>query len=123
MAQDSKIEWTKHTQNLWSGCTKVTNGCTNCYAETLSKRFGNDVWGEDKPRLIVKSAWSSLVKFQKLAKESNEIHYVFVGSMMDIFEKPMPLIDSKGGTIEENTNISRFIFQIVSELCVLGLSV
>lgn len=110
MAQNSKIEWTTHTINLWSGCTKVHEGCTNCYAETLSKRWGNDVWGNDKPRLEVKSAWDNLVKFQKLAAKAGEMHRVFVGSMMDIFEKPMPLINSKGGAITGNTGLLRFKF-------------
>jgi len=50
MAQNSKIEWTTHTANLWHGCTKVHKGCDNCYAEALAKRWGNDVWGNDKPR-------------------------------------------------------------------------
>lgn len=54
------------------------------------------MWGNDKARLEVKSVWSNLAKYQKLAKEAGEIHKVFVGSMMDIFEKPMPMIDSKG---------------------------
>lgn len=103
MAQDSKIEWTKHTANLWHGCTKVHEGCDHCYAETLSKRWGNDVWGNDKPRKEIKSVWNELIKYQKLAKEANEIHRVFVGSMMDIFEKPMPLIDSKGFQLSYNT--------------------
>lgn len=96
MAQNSKIEWTHHTANLWHGCTKVHEGCDNCYAETLAKRWGNDVWGNDKPRKEIKSVWKDLDKYQKLAKEANEIHRVFVGSMMDIFEKMMPLIDNKG---------------------------
>lgn len=99
MAQDSKIEWTNHTANLWHGCTKVHEGCDNCYAETLSKRWGNDVWGNDKPRKAIKSVWSDLHKYQKLAKDAGKMHKVFVGSMMDIFEKPMPLIDSKGEKI------------------------
>lgn len=96
MAQDSKIEWTTHTANLWHGCTKVHEGCDNCYAEALSHRWGNDVWGNDKPRKEIKSVWKELEKFQYLAKKANEIHQVFVGSMMDIFEKPMPVINSKG---------------------------
>ena len=50
MAENSKIEWTHHTANLWWGCTKVHAGCDNCYAETLSKRYGKDVWGKDKSR-------------------------------------------------------------------------
>lgn len=101
MAQNSKIEWTHHTANLWHGCTKVHTGCDNCYAEALAKRWGNDIWGNDKPRKEIKSAQNDLLKYQKLAKESNEIHRVFVGSMMDIFEKPMPVIDSKGNTITD----------------------
>lgn len=99
MAQNSKIEWTHHTANLWHGCTKVHEGCDNCYAETLSKRWGNDVWGNDKPRKEIKSVWSDLSKYQKLAKQAGEIHRVFVGSMMDIFEKPMPIVNSKGEPI------------------------
>jgi len=101
MAQNTEISWCSHTANLWWGCSKVTAGCDNCYAEALSKRFGDDVWGNDKPRRQIKSVWSDLEKYQKLAKEANEVHRVFVGSMMDIFEKPMPVIDSKGEQIME----------------------
>ena len=38
MAEKSKIAWTDATLNFWSGCTKVSPGCTNCYAEGLSNR-------------------------------------------------------------------------------------
>ncbi len=103
MAQNSKIEWTHHTANLWHGCTKVHEGCDNCYAETLSKRWGNDVWGNDKPRKATKSVWGDFLKYQAFAAAANENHRVFVGSMMDIFEKPMPLIDSKGEAMKETT--------------------
>lgn len=96
MAENSKIEWTTHTANLWHGCTKVHEGCEHCYAETLSKRWGHDIWGNDKPRLEVKSVWKELERFQKIANEAGEVHRVFVGSMMDIFEKDMPIINSKG---------------------------
>lgn len=96
MAQNSKIEWCHHTANLWHGCTKVHEGCDNCYAEALAKRWGNDIWGNDKPRKEIVSVFRDLAKYQKLAKDAGEMHRVFVGSMMDIFEKPMPLINSKG---------------------------
>ena len=91
MAQDSKIEWTHHTANLWWGCTKVHEGCDNCYAETLSKRWGNDVWGMNKPRKAIKGVWNDLKKYQTMAANANEMQRVFVGSMMDIFEKSMPM--------------------------------
>lgn len=96
MAQDSKIEWTHHTANLWHGCTKVHAGCDHCYAETLSNRWGRDIWGNDKPRMEIKSVFNDLWKYQQLAEKAGEVHRVFVGSMMDIFEKPMPVIDNKG---------------------------
>lgn len=96
MSENSKIEWCKHTANLWWGCVEVHEGCDNCYARVLSNRWGQDVWGNDVPRREIKSVWKDLSKYQKIAKEANEVHKVFVGSMMDIFEKPMPLMDSKG---------------------------
>jgi protein gp37 len=96
MAENSKIEWTHHTANLWWGCTKVHEGCDNCYACSLSNRYGKDVWGDDKPRRKINDVWIKLKQFQKQAEHNGEIHRVFVGSMMDIFEKSKPLVDHKG---------------------------
>jgi len=39
MAQNSKIEWTEVTWNPVSGCTKISAGCKNCYAERMAKRL------------------------------------------------------------------------------------
>lgn len=39
MANTSSIEWTDATWNPTTGCTKVSPGCQNCYAEKLSKRL------------------------------------------------------------------------------------
>jgi protein gp37 len=36
---ESSIEWTQHTWNPVTGCTKVSPGCKNCYAETMSRRL------------------------------------------------------------------------------------
>lgn len=96
MAQDSKIEWTHHTANLWWGCTKVHAGCDNCYAETWSVRWKNDLWGNNKPRKEIASVWKELERFQKIAAAAGQVHRVFVGSMMDIFEKSFPMISKNG---------------------------
>jgi protein gp37 len=45
MAKNTGINWTDHTANFWWGCQKVSEGCKNCYAETLSKRYGKRVFG------------------------------------------------------------------------------
>ncbi len=39
MALSSSIEWTESTWNPLSGCTKVSPGCANCYAERLALRL------------------------------------------------------------------------------------
>jgi hypothetical protein len=57
MAQQSAIEWTDATHNHWLGCTHVSPGCTNCYAETMmDKRYGRVRWGKGKPRLLTSAA-------------------------------------------------------------------
>lgn len=35
----SKIEWTEETWNPITGCTKISNGCKNCYAEVMARRL------------------------------------------------------------------------------------
>jgi len=50
MSEKSNIEWTDSTHNFWRGCTKVSPGCKNCYAEKLvTTRLGGQ-WGEGAPR-------------------------------------------------------------------------
>lgn len=39
MGMDSKIEWTEATWNPIRGCTRVSEGCRNCYAEAIAGRF------------------------------------------------------------------------------------
>jgi protein gp37 len=39
MSEHSKIEWTDATWNPVRGCTKITPGCTHCYAATFAERF------------------------------------------------------------------------------------
>jgi protein gp37 len=70
MSKNSKIEWTDHTFNPWRGCTKVSPGCANCYAETLSKRnpalLGE--WGAGKPRVLASDdMWRQPLKWDRVA--------------------------------------------------------
>src|SRR5439155_18834735 len=39
MSASSTIEWTDSTWNPVRGCTKISPGCKNCYAETFAERF------------------------------------------------------------------------------------
>jgi protein gp37 len=39
MGTRSNIEWTELTWNPVTGCTKISQGCKNCYAERMAKRL------------------------------------------------------------------------------------
>lgn len=39
MSNTTSIEWTEQTWNPATGCTKVSAGCKNCYAETMAIRL------------------------------------------------------------------------------------
>lgn len=91
MATNSNIEWTHHTFNSWRGCTKVSEGCRHCYAETMSKRnlkvLGQ--WGPNGTRVIAaESYWKEPLKWNKAAQAAGERHRVFCASLADVFEGP-----------------------------------
>lgn len=88
MAQDSKIQWTHHTFNPWVGCTKVSDGCKFCYAETLmDTRYGKAKWGPKGTRVIkADSGWREPLKWNRLAEQAGERHRVFCASLADVFE-------------------------------------
>ena len=84
MAENSRIGWTRHTWNLWTGCAKVSAGCRNCYAEGWAKRTGRPVWGlnADRPRTTAAN-WRRVHTWNREAERAGERHRVFVGSLMD----------------------------------------
>lgn len=69
MGANTQIEWCDATLNLWWGCTKVSAGCMNCYAEGLAdKRLGRSNWGPKGTRQEVKSWRSTLGKIARNAE-------------------------------------------------------
>lgn len=68
MGDKTRIEWADHSWSPWRGCTKVSPGCANCYAEKLSRRnpavLGE--WGRGKPRVLAKN-WDDPVRWNKRA--------------------------------------------------------
>src|SRR5690348_1510361 len=83
----TSIAWTRHTFNPWWGCTKVSPGCTNCYAESMDKRIGGDHWGVHAERRFFGEAhWRQPLLWNAEAKHLGERHRVFCASMADIFE-------------------------------------
>lgn len=95
MAETTKIQWCDHTFNPWRGCTKVSPGCKNCYAETLSKRNPRvlGVWGDDGSRSIAAdSYWRLPYQWNHNAKEAGERGKVFCASLADVFEDRPELV-------------------------------
>lgn len=91
MATDSKIEWTHHTFNPWWGCTKISDGCKFCYAETLSNRYGHQVWGVNATRRTFGDKhWAEPLKWNQQAQQSGTRLQVFCASMADVFEEQPP---------------------------------
>src|SRR6476469_5060680 len=87
MAENSNIEWTHHTFNPWWGCTKVSAGCKNCYAEAWARRLRHDVWGKDAARRELTSAyWQQPFSWNADAARNRTRARVFCASMADVFE-------------------------------------
>jgi protein gp37 len=83
------IAWTDHTFNIAWGCFKVSPGCAHCYADTLSKRFGHDVWGPPAttPRKTMSASyWKQPLKWNANAEREGVRRRVFCSSMCDVFE-------------------------------------
>jgi len=103
MGQDSKIQWTTHTWNPWRGCTKVSPGCANCYAEAMSKRNPAvlGVWGDGGTRVVAsESQWREPLKWDRAAKAAGERHRVFCASLADVFEDwDGQVVGSQGGRL------------------------
>lgn len=88
MSENSEISWTHHTANFWSGCSKVSAGCANCYAAALppSMRRGA-VWGDGQERVLASdSYWGQPLKWNAKALAAKERHRVFAHSTSDVFE-------------------------------------
>ena len=93
MGQETIIAWTDHTFNIAWGCTKVSPGCKNCYADTLAERRGHSVWGPKKPRrTLSENHWKGPEKWNREAEKAGESARVFACSMCDVFEDH-PTID------------------------------
>ena len=82
----SKIEWTDATWNPSTGCTKISAGCKNCYAETMSKRLkamGTAGYENGFEFIIMPERIEYPLKVKKPTR-------FFVNSMSDLFHEEMP---------------------------------
>jgi protein gp37 len=86
MSLISSIEWTNSTWNPVTGCTKLSPGCANCYAERLSKRLksmGNPRYSHGFQVCLHNDLLTLPLKWKKP-------RLVFVNSMSDLFHEMVP---------------------------------
>lgn len=80
--KDTNIGWTTHTWNPVTGCSKVSPGCDNCYAETIAEKFRGPAFPRGfevtlRPHKIRDPyRWSPAL--------------IFVNSMSDLFHRDIP---------------------------------
>ncbi len=86
MALSSSIEWTESTWNPLTGCTKVSPGCANCYAERMSLRLramGNPNYANGFTITLHEDALGLPLKWRRQQT-------IFVNSMSDLFHENVP---------------------------------
>ena len=110
MANNSTIEWTESTWNPSTGCTKISQGCKNCYAATLSKRLkamglkkykNNFQFTQHKNEIELPLHW----------KKSRKI---FVNSMSDMFHEQAAM-EFIGKCFFTMIKADRHIYQVLTK--------
>jgi len=86
MGQKSKIEWTESTWNPVTGCTKISEGCINCYAERMALRLKS--MGVKK----YKYGFNLTLHNDNVNDPLSWIkpHIIFLCSMSDLFHDDVP---------------------------------
>lgn len=95
----TKIEWTEKTWNPITGCTKISEGCKNCYAEVMSyrlKAMGQKKYQHEFDLSLHEKVLTEPFKWKKP-------HTIFVCSMSDLFHEKVPFdfIDKVFQTISD----------------------
>ena len=82
----TKIEWTEATWNPSVGCSKISEGCKNCYAEVMARRLkamGVKGYENGFKFTLMSNRLEQPLKIKKPTK-------FFVNSMSDLFHEKMP---------------------------------
>jgi protein gp37 len=86
MAGPSTIEWTDATWNPVTGCTKVSPGCSHCYAERFAERF-RGIPKHPYEQGFDLRLWPNRLSIPLTWKNPRRI---FVNSMSDLFHDSVP---------------------------------
>lgn len=106
----SAIEWTEETWNPVTGCTKVSSGCQNCYAEKLSLRLramGNCRYQNGFKVTLHPDKVDEPIRWSKP-------RIVFVNSMSDLFHEAIPF-DFIKDVFQTMASTPRHTYQVLTK--------
>lgn len=84
MTDRTKIEWADATWNPITGCSKVSEGCDHCYAETIARRFaGTSAYPHGFEVTLRPERLDQPLRWQRPRR-------IFVNSMSDLFHRDVP---------------------------------
>jgi protein gp37 len=89
----TKIEWTDETWNPIRGCSRVSEGCRHCYAETVAGRFGGSGLAYEGLTVLAgkQRVWNGQIKFVEEhlldPLKWKRPRRIFVNSMSDLFHE------------------------------------
>ena len=110
VSDKTAIEWTDATWNPVTGCTKISAGCDNCYAERFAERF------RGVPGHPFEPGFDLTLRPERLGQPLlwKSPRMIFVNSMSDLFHKAVPYeyVDKVFETMESATHHT---FQILTK--------
>jgi protein gp37 len=106
----SKIEWTESTWNPTTGCSKISSGCANCYAERMAMRLkamGTPKYANGFDVTLHEDCLTEPYSWKKPK-------VIFVNSMSDLFHEDIPFsfIEKVFKVMNENL---QHIFQVLTK--------
>jgi protein gp37 len=122
VADHSTIEWTEATWNPTTGCDRISSGCDNCYALTLSKRLkamGSAKYQTDGDPRTSGPGFGVAVHEDALdiPRRWRDPRVVFVNSMSDLFHARVPL-DYVQRVFEVMRETPRHTYQVLTKRAV-----
>jgi protein gp37 len=103
MGRDTEIIWAIHSANFWRGCTKVSPGCANCYAERHSVRNPAvlGVWGDAGTRVAASESYMRQpLAWDRAAAKAGRRDTVFALSLGDVWEDRPDLVGPRTKLLE-----------------------
>ncbi len=110
MSDRTTIEWTNSTWNPVTGCTKISAGCDNCYAERFAERF-RGVKGHP-----FENGFDLTLHPERLSQplKWRQPRMIFVNSMSDLFHKQVPM-DFLTRVFETMEQADWHVFQVLTK--------